>query len=61
MLCLYDLQVNRSAAGVERGLGRLLVTWKESAMPLIKPRTRGKQLVRYIARLERENNETLRA
>ena len=30
-------------------------------MPLIKPRTRGKQFVRYIARLERENNETLHA
>ena len=30
-------------------------------MPLIKPRTRGKQLVRHIARLDRENNETLYA
>lgn len=28
-------------------------------MPLIKPRTRGKQLVRHIARLDRETNETL--
>ena len=28
-------------------------------MPLIKPRTRGKQLVRHITRLDRENNETL--
>ena len=30
-------------------------------MPLIKPRTRGKQLVRHIARLDRETNETLYA
>lgn len=30
-------------------------------MPLIKPRTRGKQFVRYIARLEGENYETLHA
>ena len=30
-------------------------------MPLIKPRTRGKQFVRLITRLERENNETLHA
>ena len=30
-------------------------------MPLIKPRTRGKQFVRHITRLERENNETLYA
>ena len=28
-------------------------------MPLIKPRTRGKQLVRRIVRLDRETNETL--
>jgi hypothetical protein len=28
-------------------------------MPLIKPRTRGKQKVRHITRLFRENNETL--
>ncbi len=28
-------------------------------MPLIKPRTRGKQVVRRIARLDRETNETL--
>ena len=28
-------------------------------MPLIKPRTRGKQLVRLIVRLDRETNETL--
>ena len=28
-------------------------------MPLIKPRTRGKQMVRHIARLDRETNETL--
>ena len=28
-------------------------------MPLIKPRTRGKQLVRHIARLDRETNETI--
>lgn len=30
-------------------------------MPVIKPRTRGKQLVRLITRLDRENNETLYA
>ena len=30
-------------------------------MPVIKPRTRGKQLVRHITRLDRENNETLYA
>lgn len=30
-------------------------------MPLIKPRTRGKQIVRYIARLDRENLEALHA
>ena len=28
-------------------------------MPVIKPRTRGKQIVRLIARLDHENNETL--
>jgi hypothetical protein len=28
-------------------------------MPLIKPRTRGKQLVRHIVRLDCETNETL--
>src|SRR5215210_8009418 len=30
-------------------------------MPLIKARTRGKQLVRHITRLDRETNETLYA
>jgi hypothetical protein len=30
-------------------------------MPLIKPRTRGKQILRHIARLDRENIETLHA
>ena len=30
-------------------------------MPLIKPRTRGKQMVRRIVRLDRETNETLYA
>ena len=30
-------------------------------MALIKPRTRGKQLVRHRTRLDRENNETLYA
>ena len=30
-------------------------------MPLIKPRTRGKQLVKHRTRLDRENNETLYA
>ena len=28
-------------------------------MPVIKPRTRGKQLVKHRTRLDRENNETL--
>jgi hypothetical protein len=30
-------------------------------MALIKPRTRGKQILRHIARLDRENTETLHA
>jgi hypothetical protein len=30
-------------------------------MPVIKPRTRGKQFVRHITRFDRENNETLYA
>ena len=30
-------------------------------MPVIKPRTRGKQLVKHRMRLDRENNETLYA
>jgi hypothetical protein len=30
-------------------------------MPLIKPRTRGKQLVRVVTRFDRENHETLYA
>ena len=30
-------------------------------MPVIKPRTRGKQFVRLITRLDRENHETLYA
>jgi hypothetical protein len=30
-------------------------------MSVIKPRTRGKQLVRHITRLDRENHETLYA
>ena len=30
-------------------------------MPLIKPRTRGKHIVRHIAKLYNENNETLYA
>ena len=30
-------------------------------MPLIKPRTRGKQILRHIVRLDRENSETLHA
>ena len=30
-------------------------------MSLIKPRTRGKQFVRHVTRLERENHETLHA
>src|SRR5262249_56848329 len=34
---------------------------KRCRMPLIKPRTRGKQIVRHIARLDRENTETLYA
>src|SRR5262249_15619916 len=32
-----------------------------AAMPLIKPRTRGKQFVRLVTRLEQETNETLYA
>jgi len=28
-------------------------------MPLIKPRTRGKEILRYIGRLDRENVEAL--
>src|SRR6266542_2324643 len=34
---------------------------EESLMPVIKARTRGKQLVRHITRLDRENNEALYA
>jgi hypothetical protein len=30
-------------------------------MPLIKPRTRGKQMVRHITRLDRENHDALQA
>ena len=30
-------------------------------MPLIKPRTRGKEFIRLVSRLERETNETLYA
>ena len=30
-------------------------------MPVIKPRTRGKRVVRQIARLDQENSETLHA
>ena len=30
-------------------------------MPLIKPRTRGKHITRHIARLDRENTDTLHA
>ena len=30
-------------------------------MPLIKPRTRGKQLLRHVTRFDRENSETLYA
>ena len=30
-------------------------------MPVIKPRTRGKRVVRHIVRLDQENNETLHA
>src|SRR5213079_26514 len=33
----------------------------DGAMPLIKPRTRGKQLVKHRTRLDSENNETLYA
>jgi hypothetical protein len=39
----------------------LIPRTKEHLMPVIKPRTRGKQLVRHITRLDRENNETLYA
>jgi hypothetical protein len=44
--------------------GRVMRTYQPvhgGPMPLIKPRTRGKQLVRHIARLDRETNETLYA
>src|SRR5687767_14314594 len=34
---------------------------KGGVMPLIKPRTRGKQLIKHRTRLDRENNETLYA
>ena len=34
---------------------------KGCRMPLIKPRTRGKQILRHLARLDRENTETLHA
>jgi hypothetical protein len=34
---------------------------EEGVMPVIKPRTRGKQLVRHITRFDRENNEILYA
>ena len=34
---------------------------QEGAMPLIKPRTRGKQLLKHRTRLDSENNETLYA
>src|SRR5206468_11682741 len=37
------------------------ITRRNRAMPVIKPRTRGKQIVRHIARLDRENTETLYA
>jgi hypothetical protein len=30
-------------------------------MPLIKPRTRGKEMVRHITRLDRENHDALQA
>jgi hypothetical protein len=43
------------------GHGRRLTIIKENAMPFIKPRTRGKQLVKHRTRLDRENNETLYA
>ena len=33
----------------------------ESILPVIKPRTRGKRVVRLITRLDHENNETLDA
>jgi hypothetical protein len=36
-------------------------TRKEPVMPLIKPRTRGKQFIRLVTRLERETNETVYA
>src|SRR5204863_8225258 len=40
---------------------RCLISQKKIRMPLIKPRTRGKQLVKHRTRLDRENNETLYA
>jgi hypothetical protein len=38
-----------------------LVFRKGDVMPLIKPRTRGKRLVKHSTRLDHENNETLYA
>jgi hypothetical protein len=37
------------------------ITRRNFAMPVIKPRTRGKQIVRHITGLDRKNIETLYA
>jgi hypothetical protein len=45
----------------ERPRWRSCLRERESPMPLTKPRTRGKQVVRHIARFDRETTETLYA
>ena len=52
----------RSSRSAPRdGHDRAINSEREGAMPVIKPRTRGKQLVKHRTRLDRENNETLYA
>jgi hypothetical protein len=51
----------RRAPRLERDDRRINLHQGDGAMPLIKPRTRGKQLVKHRTRLDRENNETLYA
>ena len=46
---------------IEPAIANAFLCEKECRMPLIKPRTRGKQILRHIARLDRENTETLHA
>jgi hypothetical protein len=47
--------------GMSAGIDAPLVRREESQMPLIKRRPRGKQMVRYITKLDWENHETLYA